>query len=94
MSGDRFVEHELNHMDMHKRITKRQQIMSAGEFMVELKYPQKAKDSLQKEIDNATVTYVRPLWLFLSFSYTIPATKTILLAAMHLKHAMPLITVA
>ena len=48
-------------MDMYQRVTKRQQIMAAGEFMVELKHPQKAKDKLQKEIDNASVTYIRPL---------------------------------
>ena len=59
-SGDHFVVHELNHMDMYQKITKRQQILAAGEFMVELKYPQKAKDKLQKEIDNSKVTYVRP----------------------------------
>ena len=59
-SGDHFVVHELNHMDMYQRVTKRQQIMAGGEFKVELKHPQKAKDKLQKEIDNATVTYVRP----------------------------------
>ena len=59
-SGDHFVAHELNHMDIYQRVTKRQQIMAAGEFMVEIKHPQKAKDKLQKEIDNATVTYVRP----------------------------------
>ena len=60
MSGDHFVVHELNHMDMYQRVTKRQRIMAVGEFMVELKYPQKAKDSLQKEIDDATLTYARP----------------------------------
>ena len=59
-SGDHFVVHEVNHMDMYQRVTKRQQIMAAGEFMVELKHPQKAKDKLQKEIDNASVTYLRP----------------------------------
>ena len=59
-SGDHFVVHEVNHMDMYQRVTKRQQIMAAGEFMVEFKHPQKAKDMLHKEIDNVLVTYVRP----------------------------------
>ena len=59
-SGDHFVVHEVNHMDMYQRVTKRQQIMAAGEFMVEFKHLQKAKYKLQKEIDNASVTYVRP----------------------------------
>lgn len=59
-SGDHFVVHELNHMDMYQRVTKRQQIMAVGEFMVELKYPQQAKDELQKEMDNESVAYVRP----------------------------------
>ena len=57
-SGDHFVVHELNHMDIYQRVTKRQRIMAVGEHMVELKHPQKAKYKLQKEIDNATITYV------------------------------------
>ena len=60
-SGDHFVVLELNHGDMYQRVTKRQQIMAAGEFMVELKYPQQAKDKLQKEVDKSEVAYVRPL---------------------------------
>ncbi|MAI59356.1 MAG: hypothetical protein CML56_10370 [Rhodobacteraceae bacterium] len=59
-SGDYFVVHELNHTDMAHNITKRQNIMAAGEFMVELKYPQQAKEKLQSEIDNVRVDFVRP----------------------------------
>ena len=54
--------------------------MAAGEFMVELKYPQQAKDKLQKEVDNSEVAYVRQFWLFSDFSSPAVTTETILLA--------------
>ena len=59
-SGDDFVIHELSHTDMKQKITKKQNIMSAGQFFVELKHPKLAKDKLQNEIDKVTVNYIRP----------------------------------
>ena len=62
--------------------------MAAGEFMVELKYPQQAKDKLQKEVDNSEVAYVRQFWLFSDFSSLVVTTETILWAVNLFANAM------